>query len=91
MVGDNTDHVANREIIGDLTVGGGSEVVVRHVDNNARYATELQVANIFRSGTGRATILLSKAAAWSAVPTNRVPAPRSPAATAPRSDSGAPK
>ena len=52
MVGDNTDHVANREIIGDLTVGGGSEVVVRHVDNNARYATELQVANIFRSGTG---------------------------------------
>ena len=52
MVGDNTDHVANREIIGDLTIAGGSEVVVRHVDNNARFAAELRVANIFRSGTG---------------------------------------
>lgn len=52
MVGDNTDHVANREIIGDVTIDGGSEIVVRHVDNNARFATELQVANIFRTGTG---------------------------------------
>lgn len=57
MVGDNTDHVANREIIGDLTVSRGAEVVTRHVDNNARFATELQVANLFR-GTTTATLML---------------------------------
>lgn len=57
MVGDNTDHVANREIIGDLTIRRGAEVVTRHVDNNARFATELQVANLIR-GTGNATLML---------------------------------
>jgi autotransporter-associated beta strand protein len=49
MFGDNTDHIANREIIGDLTIQGGSEVVIRR---DAGDWAELSVGNITRSGTG---------------------------------------
>lgn len=49
MFGDNTDHIANREIIGDLTIHGGSEVVIRR--DTGDWA-ELSVGNITRGGTG---------------------------------------
>ena len=49
MFGDAGDHIANREIIGDLTIQGGSEVVIRR--DTGDWA-ELSVGNINRSGTG---------------------------------------
>ncbi|MES2595500.1 MAG: autotransporter-associated beta strand repeat-containing protein [Verrucomicrobiota bacterium] len=49
MYGDNADSIANREIIGDLTIQGGSEVVIRR---DAGDWVELSVGNITRSGTG---------------------------------------
>jgi autotransporter-associated beta strand protein len=49
MFGDNTDHIANREIIGDLTINGGSEVVIRRDTGDW---VELSVGNITRGGTG---------------------------------------
>lgn len=49
MVGDNTNHAANKEIIGDITVGGGSEVVVRRTTG---FGAELVSSNLYRSGTG---------------------------------------
>ena len=48
MVGDGTDHAANRELIGDINVGGGSEVVVRRTTG---FAAELETSNIFRNVT----------------------------------------
>lgn len=50
MVGDDTDHIANREIIGDLTIKRGAEVVVRHVSGTTW--TELVAASVARNGTG---------------------------------------
>ncbi len=53
MVGDNTDHAANREVVGDITVGGGSEVTVRRTTG---FGAELETSNIFRkvaSGIGQ--------------------------------------
>lgn len=49
MFGDNADSIANREIIGDLTINGGSEVVIRR---DADDWVELSVGNISRSGNG---------------------------------------
>jgi len=49
MYGDNSDHIANREIIGDLTIAGGSEVVLRRDTGDW---VELSVGNLTRSGTG---------------------------------------
>lgn len=49
MFGDNSDHIANREIIGDLTIAGGSEVVIRRDTGDW---VELSVGNITRSGSG---------------------------------------
>jgi autotransporter-associated beta strand protein len=54
LVGDNTDHAANKEIIGDLTVGRGAEVVVRR---NTGFGAELITSNLFR-GTTTATLML---------------------------------
>ncbi|MBK8041164.1 MAG: autotransporter-associated beta strand repeat-containing protein [Verrucomicrobiaceae bacterium] len=54
LVGDNTDHAANKEIIGDLTVGRGAEVVVRR---NTGFGAELITSNLFR-GTSNATLML---------------------------------
>ena len=48
MVGDNADTAANKEIIGDITVGGGSEVVVRRVSG---FGAELITSNIVRNVT----------------------------------------
>ncbi len=49
MVGDNADSAANRELVGDITVGGGSEVVVRR---STGFGAELETSNLFRNGTG---------------------------------------
>lgn len=49
MFGDNSDHIANREIIGDLTIAGGSEVVIRRDTGDW---VELSVGNLTRSGSG---------------------------------------
>lgn len=49
MFGDAGDHIANREIIGDLTIQRGSEVVIRR---DAGDWVELSVGDITRSGTG---------------------------------------
>jgi autotransporter-associated beta strand protein len=49
MFGDAGDHIANREIIGDLNIQGGSEVVIRR---DAGDWVELSVANITRIDNG---------------------------------------
>lgn len=49
MFGDNTDHIANREIIGDLTISRGAEVVIRR---DAGDWVELSAGNLTRSGSG---------------------------------------
>lgn len=49
LFGDNSDHIANREIMGDLTIMRGSEVFLRR--DTGDWA-ELSVGNITRSGTG---------------------------------------
>ncbi|MBK8094983.1 MAG: autotransporter-associated beta strand repeat-containing protein [Verrucomicrobiaceae bacterium] len=54
LIGDNSDHAANKEIIGDLTVGRGAEVVVRR---NTGFGAELITSNLFR-GTTTSTLML---------------------------------
>lgn len=54
LIGDNTDHAANKEIIGDLTVSRGAEVVVRR---NTGFGAELITSNLHR-GTTTATLML---------------------------------
>lgn len=49
LFGDNSDHIANREIIGDLLIQGGSEVVIRRDTGDW---VELSTGNITRSGSG---------------------------------------
>jgi autotransporter-associated beta strand protein len=49
LFGDNSDHIANREIIGDLTISRGAEVVIRRDTDDW---VELSVGNITRSGSG---------------------------------------
>jgi autotransporter-associated beta strand protein len=58
MVGDNTDHAANKEVVGDITFAGGSEVVVRR---STGFGAELVTSNLIRSGTG--TLMLRHDAA----------------------------
>ncbi len=54
MFGDGTDHAANKEIIGDLTVARGAEVVVRRTTN---FGSELITSNLLR-GTSNGTLML---------------------------------
>lgn len=54
MVGDNTDHAANKEIIGDITFHGGSEVVVRRATG---FGAELITSDLVRGST-TATLML---------------------------------
>lgn len=54
LVGDNTNHAANTEIIGDLTFTRGAEVVVRR---NTGFGAELITSNLFR-GASTATLML---------------------------------
>lgn len=54
MVGDGTDHAANKEIIGDITFNGGSEVVVRRTTG---FGAELITSDLVR-GTTTATLML---------------------------------
>ncbi|GEP45386.1 hypothetical protein BGE01nite_46770 [Brevifollis gellanilyticus] len=49
LFGDNTDHIANREVIGALTIQGGSEVVIRR---DTGFWVELNTGAITRSGNG---------------------------------------
>ncbi|MCB1204996.1 MAG: autotransporter-associated beta strand repeat-containing protein, partial [Verrucomicrobiae bacterium] len=49
LFGDNTDHIANREVIGDLTISRGAEVVLRRDTGDW---VELSSGNITRSGSG---------------------------------------
>ncbi|MBL9130860.1 MAG: hypothetical protein JNG86_06665, partial [Verrucomicrobiaceae bacterium] len=54
MAGDGTDHAANKEIIGDITFNGGSEVVVRRTTG---FGAELITSDLVR-GTTTATLML---------------------------------
>jgi len=49
MLGDNADSAANTEIIGELTIKGGSEVVVRR---QVGFGSELISSSLVRNGTG---------------------------------------
>lgn len=49
LFGDNSDHIANREIIGDLTISRGAEVVIRRDTGDW---VELSAGNLTRSGNG---------------------------------------
>lgn len=49
LYGDGTDHIANREVIGDISVGRGSEVVIRR---NTTFWAELVAGNLTRNGNG---------------------------------------
>lgn len=49
MVGDNTDHAANREIVGDILFAGGSEIVVRR---STGFAAVLETGNLYRTDSG---------------------------------------
>lgn len=49
LFGDNSDHIANREVIGDLTISRGAEVVIRRDTDDW---AELSVGNINRVGSG---------------------------------------
>ncbi len=54
LYGDATDHIANREVVGDITVGRGSEVVIRRAGANW---AELVAGNLTRNGNG--TLMIS--------------------------------
>ena len=54
MVGDNTDHAANKEIVGDITTLRGAEVVVRR---STGFGAELITSNLIR-GSSNATLML---------------------------------
>ncbi|MGC3967476.1 MAG: hypothetical protein QM775_08940 [Pirellulales bacterium] len=49
MFGDGTDHIANREVVGDINVRGGAEVVIRRT---GAFWVELSAGNLNRVGNG---------------------------------------
>ena len=49
LYADDTDHIANREVIGDLTVARGSEVVIRR---RGAFWAELDAGNLTRGSNG---------------------------------------
>lgn len=54
LYGDDTDHIANREVIGDLNVARGSEVVIRR---RGAFWAELDAGNLTRGSNG--TLMIS--------------------------------
>ena len=49
MFGDGTDHIANREVVGDISASRGSEVVIRRTGANW---AELSAGNLTRGSNG---------------------------------------
>lgn len=49
LYADDTDHIANREVIGDLIAAGGSEVVIRR---RGAFWAELDAGNLTRGSNG---------------------------------------